>query len=233
MTMNHLKLIYTQDNRPYWNRTWTLVKRSFVGPKETILLMKDKLRLPEETDKGTVFLIKSDLFHEDVPFEFQTQAFMAMTYRWRQKFILLTKHSDRLASFIQAFINHLIIFEDETTPFDELFAHVWFGIVVEDQARFDERWESLKKLPKGCNIIISYVPALGPLVLPQDFPRNNSWIICVAENGPEARPMDLQWARDLREQCRTMGIPFWMGSPGNGQELPGDLDIRETPLRPW
>jgi protein gp37 len=36
------------------------------------------------------------------------------------------------------------------------------------------------------------------------------WIICGCESGPNARPMDLDWARDLRDQCQAAGVPFFL-----------------------
>jgi len=34
------------------------------------------------------------------------------------------------------------------------------------------------------------------------------WVICGGESGPHARPMNPQWARDLRDQCVAAGVPF-------------------------
>lgn len=34
------------------------------------------------------------------------------------------------------------------------------------------------------------------------------WVICGGESGPKARPMNPQWARDLRDECARGGIPF-------------------------
>jgi len=56
-----------------------------------------------------------------------------------------------------------------------------------------------------------------------------SWIICGAETGPGARPFDLDWARDLRDQCKRVGVPFFFKRPSPGQETPPDLQIREWP----
>jgi protein gp37 len=55
------------------------------------------------------------------------------------------------------------------------------------------------------------------------------WVICGAETGPGARPMDLDWARDIRDQCKAAGIPFWFKSAGPRKEIPSDLMIREWP----
>jgi hypothetical protein len=35
------------------------------------------------------------------------------------------------------------------------------------------------------------------------------WIICGKETGPGARPMNLDWARSLRDQCVAAGMPFF------------------------
>jgi protein gp37 len=35
------------------------------------------------------------------------------------------------------------------------------------------------------------------------------WVICGGESGPRARPMHPQWARDLRDQCKASGVPFF------------------------
>jgi protein gp37 len=34
------------------------------------------------------------------------------------------------------------------------------------------------------------------------------WLIAGGESGPHARPLDLNWARSLRDQCRAAGVPF-------------------------
>jgi protein gp37 len=35
------------------------------------------------------------------------------------------------------------------------------------------------------------------------------WVICGGENGPGARPMHPDWARSLRDQCQSAGVPFF------------------------
>lgn len=35
------------------------------------------------------------------------------------------------------------------------------------------------------------------------------WLICGAESGPRARPMDENWVRSVRDQCQQAGVPFF------------------------
>lgn len=55
------------------------------------------------------------------------------------------------------------------------------------------------------------------------------WIICGGESGPGARPMHPDWARLLRDQCATAGVPFFMKQMTKKAEIPGDLQVREFP----
>ena len=36
------------------------------------------------------------------------------------------------------------------------------------------------------------------------------WVICGGESGPGARPMQEQWARDIKNRCVEAGIPFFL-----------------------
>ena len=60
------------------------------------------------------------------------------------------------------------------------------------------------------------------------------WVICGGESGPGARLMDPDWARLLRDQCRDVGVPFFVkqmsGTTKHEREnIPPDLMIREFP----
>lgn len=43
------------------------------------------------------------------------------------------------------------------------------------------------------------------------------WVICGGESGPGARPMHPDWARQLRDQCRSAGVPFFFKQWGEFQ----------------
>ena len=40
-------------------------------------------------------------------------------------------------------------------------------------------------------------------------PDRLDWVICGGETGPGARPMHPDWARSLRDQCQSAGVPFF------------------------
>jgi protein gp37 len=54
-------------------------------------------------------------------------------------------------------------------------------------------------------------------------------IICGAETGSDARPIDLGCAYRLRRQCKDAGVAFWFKSAGRGVAIPNDLDVMEIP----
>lgn len=56
------------------------------------------------------------------------------------------------------------------------------------------------------------------------------WIIVGGESGGNAREMNPDWARLLREQCRDTDTAFFMKQMTKKAEIPADLLIREFPV---
>jgi protein gp37 len=92
---------------------------------------------------------------------------------------------------------------------------VWAGVSVENQA-VTWRVDRLREVPAAVRFL-SCEPLLGPLTL--DL-TGVDWVIAGGESGPRARPMDLEWARALREQCQDAGVPFFL------KQLGGAIDKR-------
>src|SRR5262249_2984532 len=59
---------------------------------------------------------------------------------------------------------------------------------------------------------LSLEPLLGPL--PNLNLTNIDWVIAGGESGPGARPMDVEWATDLRDQCIAGGVAFFFKQCG-------------------
>jgi len=54
-------------------------------------------------------------------------------------------------------------------------------------------------------------------------------VIVGGETGPGARPMNSDWARSIRDQCKEAGVPFFFKKMGSNRPTPPDLMIREFP----
>jgi protein gp37 len=85
--------------------------------------------------------------------------------------------------------------------------NVWLGTTAEDQARYDQRWPILGKIPASVRFI-SYEPAIGAVRLRESAVQPD-WLISGGESGHGARPMNPQWARDIVSDCNRLGVaPF-------------------------
>jgi protein gp37 len=112
--------------------------------------------------------------------------------------------------------------EDVNAPYWDVFfrwplRNVWLGVSVENQAAADERIPVLLQTPAAVRFI-SAEPLLGPLSIDHALfvigsekfeSRRLDWVICGGESGPGARPMHPEWARGLRDQCASAGVPFF------------------------
>ena len=164
----------------------------------------------------TVFVCSmSDLFHEDVPDDYILHVFdnMVNDYVCHHTFIVLTKRPYRMWQWFGKHRDYLPL------PLE----NVWGMVTVENQER-SRRIEWLLRCPftvHGVSVepmleAVNLNPYLPILVETINGLRewNSSpmldWVICGGESGPGARPMDLDWARDLRDQCQTAGVPFFL-----------------------
>jgi protein gp37 len=106
--------------------------------------------------------------------------------------------------------------------------NVWLGVSVEDQKAADARIPLLLETPAAVRWI-SAEPLLGDINLHPFLcvywhagadeqrwcdlicrlrPHGLDWVVVGGESGQEARPMQLEWARALRDQCVTAGVAF-------------------------
>lgn len=110
--------------------------------------------------------------------------------------------------------------------------NVWFGTTAEDGEQYRRRYPHVAAAP-AARRFISYEPALGRILLDLICPQvtKPDWIICGGESAKGVhRPMDIEWARDMRDQCQKHGIAFFMKQIDKVKPIPADLMIREFPL---
>ena len=152
----------------------------------------------------------SDTFHKDVPEDFIRKIFETMAACPHHVFQVLTKRADRMAE-----LSGQIIWPD----------NVWAGVTVES-AEYLDRMDQLRRVPAQVRFI-SFEPLLGP-IREIDF-QGIHWAIVAGESGPRARPMDLEWARDIRDQCCDAGVAFFFKQVGGTDRDKGGilLDGRE------
>jgi protein gp37 len=60
---------------------------------------------------------------------------------------------------------------------------------------------------------------VGNYPLSRGVESNVSWVICGAESGQGARPFDMEWARDLKDQCQKANVPFFFKQGRIGDKL--------------
>jgi protein gp37 len=112
------------------------------------------------------------------------------------------------------------------------YSNVWLGVSAGKQEYYDQRWPILQKVPARIRFI-SYEPALGPVRLPTSEILPD-WVIRGGKSGRQERPIDPQWARGMRDDCREANVAFFMKQM-NGRAkreldaIPADLMVREFP----
>ena len=147
----------------------------------------------------------SDLFHQRVPSDYIRQVFEVMARAEQHTFQLLTKRVERVQRLSQ------------TLPWPH---NVWMGVSVENDA-YAARAKALAAVPAAVRFV-SAEPLLGPL--PELPLEGIHWVIVGGESGRRARPMEIQWARDIRDQCRRSGVSFFLKQLGGRHSKRGGDD---------
>lgn len=58
------------------------------------------------------------------------------------------------------------------------------------------------------------------------------WVILGGETGPGARPMQLDWARKVRDDCAAVGVPFFYKRGSDGSRLLDGRTHSDSPSAP-
>lgn len=185
----------------------------------------------------------SDLFHADVPESFIWNVLQVVEQCPRHTFIILTKRPERMAAILHEWVTHPMHGRGEPLP------NLWCLTSVEDQQAADERIPWLLKTPAvvrgvSCEPLIGPVSLRWPLWQPwetgqvhdeYDGLRRISWCIVGGESGPNARPMHIEWARSLRDECAAAGVPFHYKQHGEWAPVApnGPDNTRNAPCVAW
>lgn len=188
-----------------------------------------------------------DLFHESIPFWMVMQVFCEMARAERHTFQVLSKRPRRVIEFFKYWDKCNEAARAEMRPFlNYPLKNVWLGVSVENQAAADTRIPLLLRVPAAIHFI-SAEPLLEQIeiepyldgswsnddALPTSECNNLGWAIVGGESGPRFRPMDLEWARFVRDECTAAGVPFFFKQeaglrPGTNPTLDG-VEWKEFP----
>jgi protein gp37 len=176
-------------------------------------LHRDALELPLSWKRPRKIFVNSmsDLFHESMPEAFLRRCFEVMEKADWHSYQILTKRPDRMLAFAE--------------DYGDIPGHIWFGTSVE-LAMYKSRIETLKAV-KAKIKFISFEPLLGPIG-DVDL-RGISWAIVGGESGPNHRPIEARWVREIRKQCKRQKVSFFFKQWGGRTAKSGGrtLDGRE------
>lgn len=181
-----------------------------------LTLRPDRLAQPLTWRRPRMIFVNSmsDLFHKSVPHEFINRVFDTMETADQHIFQVLTKRSSLMRSYLRR------RYADRAPP-----PHIWLGVSIED-ANAKARVDHLRTARAGVRFL-SVEPLIGPIG--NIDLTNIHWVIAGGESGPGARPMHIEWAREIRDRCAEQGVAFFFKQWGGLRPKSGgrDLDGRE------
>lgn len=213
-------------------------------PFGEVTIHSDRMKQPDHWRKPRAVFVCSmgDLYHKDVPVAVILDVFDVMRRNPQHTFIVLTKRADRMpqiAPYVGAVLPNVVL-----------------GVSVEDQRAANDRVLHLLQTPAARRIVSyepalgqvdfwclndgSWYDAEGAelynALSGTAYWRNGDHglgggpkldgVICGGESGPGARPMDLGWARSMRDQCSVERVPFFFKQWG--EYIPHGMDCRRV-----
>ena len=181
-----------------------------------LTLRPERLDQPLRWKRSRMIFVNSmsDLFHKNVPSDFIDSVFDTMEASDWHVFQVLTKRSSRMRDYLR---NR---YRDCTPPI-----HIWLGVSVED-AKGATRITHLRSAPAAVRFL-SVEPLIGP-VGHIDL-SGIHWVIAGGESGPGARILNIEWARQIRDECARQNVSFFFKQWGGLRPKTGgrELDGRE------
>lgn len=185
-------------------------------PGFDLTLRPERLDQPKRWRQPRMIFVNSmsDLFHKEIPSSYVDSVFDAMEQADWHSFQVLTKRSSRMRSYVNG------RYATRVVP-----QHIWLGVSVEDGASLS-RVAHLQSTTAAIRFL-SLEPLIGPMGA---LSLNNiHWVIVGGESGPRARPMNIEWVRAIRDQCRSAKVPFFFKQWGGNSPKSGGrkLDSHE------
>ena len=153
-------------------------------------MLSDRLDLPKLRKKRTIFFVNSmsDLFHEEMSFDFLDRVFEVMEQTPWHTYQILTKRPQVMYDYCK-----------NKTVADNIF----LGVSVENKMA-KKRIDILRKI--RCRKFLSIEPLLEDL---GELAFDGICLVIVGgESGLNARRMNKQWVLNIRKQCQEQATPF-------------------------
>lgn len=113
--------------------------------------------------------------------------------------------------------------------------NVYIGVTIDSMETAAGRLLELSNVESRMRFL-SIEPMTEPIFLKEALPDwfKPDWVICGGESGTGARYMDPKWAEQLMEDCRDLGISFFMKQMSGSSKterglIPENLMIKEFP----
>ena len=161
-----------------------------------VRLRPERLTEPIEQKKPRLIFVcsMSDLFNEAVPNIYRIKIFETMNEASWHTFQVLTKRPEVMIKFYES---HPDLFSN----------NIWVGVSVEAK-EYLYRINFLSGMASPVKFV-SFEPLLEHLGDIRAYLPMVQWVIVGGESGPKARPMKVEWALSIRDQCRDAGVKFF------------------------
>lgn len=175
-------------------------------------LWPERLKQPLLWKKPRMIFVNSmsDLFMKEIPRSYVDQVFDAMERANWHVYQVLTKRSSLMRNYVRS------RYDGGKVP-----SHIWLGVSVEDAAH-KGRIGHLKEINSDARFI-SFEPLLG--AIGEVDLKGVAWAIVGGESGPGARPMEADWARELRDTCGRDGVAFFFKQWGGARPKSGGREL--------
>lgn len=158
----------------------------------TFKVLPHRLEEPFKIKKPTKFFVNSmsDLFHEQMPFEYLDMVFDVIRKTPQHIYQILTKRDEIMLNY----------FKTREVP-----NNVWLGVSVENSA-FKKRIDNLRKIKAEIRFI-SFEPLIGAVGVLNL--KGIQWVIVGGESGRNARPIKKEWVEEIFYQCKHQNVAFF------------------------
>lgn len=207
-----------------------------------VTLHQERLSDPLKWKKPRKVFVCSmgDLFHPDVPAEYVCDVFRMIEKCYKHQFMILTKRPQHMKKWLDRWLWRKLPCQKGQKGIGEIPKNLRLGCSASTQYMAKMSLRALTQI--DAKNFISIEPMLEAIRLDrvtngmnndryQDYLTGNygklggnlvfnapsnkiDWVICGGENATNARTMDPDWVRSLRDQCLDAGVPFFFKSWG-------------------